>query len=653
MKEKRIALVLFLWIGGLWADWGSIGGQIASDAESVGGFLKQMGLAMAGVVPEEYRYKLQVFNNANISMTVAIHKVINVMGARFGKGGGDGVTMVPGGNSGVMDEHLYFSIEISGGGSSFNDPHYTLGIKNDPTVYFYHCYNDKDKGASAAEILGAGYAPTSDGFTGRIQNKDSKTQSVTYTIQSTTDPKDKRTFSITDIDPASFNFLSIPQGFSIRPSKLTFFSGSSKPVDVLIPATGIAQVTDPKTKAATAVCVNYVVNGTNAFETGMSPGNFDQPQTVDELRDISPLECLVYNQSPATASPIGQLLAQPLPWQSTWMVYEEYGWSQAQQAVIQTPIWQIPAGASTSCFIIRPSIARMKSKGPARIFIVRLGISEKPSAKDAQNAQQFLRKLLAGKLYIKALATGPTGTLIMQANAASIKMPTGLPVAGQTMFDPKGDFVAYPPLDQTLLGSKLQLNTLSVERKVQLLNTDLFDDIGVLEDPATGVKGVILVSDVFTPYGTGASSSSYYLLSPAYVDIGQLVGSLANYAVLCNYQGINASILNTLVQTFLPQTIQSWVSGYLRTPLDVQESIASFLVLLGSGDTKKLTQAFGSSKDFYVDSRAEAKLSPQGNALLKMLLYGPCSISQLPVYHKIGSAFMTEQPGWPTVTVRL
>ncbi len=651
MNKKRVALFLLLWVFNVDADWGSIGSSVASAGESVGGFLKQMGQGMAGTVPSAYRYNLQVFNGSNVTMNMAIHKVINVLGGRFGHGTGDTATLAPGQATGVMNEHLYFSVGITGGGASFSDPHYTLGIKHDPAVYSYHCYNDRNSGQPAIEMLGAGYTTTA-GFSGRIQNKSSNSASVTYTLQHTSNPSDTRDFLITDLDPQSFNFFSIPQGFTIRPSNLVFYPNQSQQTSVIIPATGIAQITDVKKNLSSPACVNYVVNATTGFETGMGPGNFDQPQTVEELRDISPLECQIYNQPASEAAPIGQLMPQQFPWQSVWCVYEEYGWSQSNGSVIKMPMWQIPSGANAAAYLIRPSIARMKSKGPARLIMVRLSLPEKASQTDAQKAQQFLTKLVEGKLYVRALATGAQGTLITQENAKNVMMPTTMPVSGFTMFNQTASFPAYPPVSQTYLGSSFQLNMLSAEKKAELLSLDLSDDIGMLEDPSTGVRGYIMVTDVLTPYGMGAGPC-YYLVSPTYVDISQMIGSLANYAVMCNYQGITSSVFTQLVKTFLPQTVQEWVSGYTRSPLNVQDSIASFLVLLGSGNTTKLTQAFTSGKSFYIDSRAESKLSPQGNALLKMLLYGPCSISQLPTYYKNGSAFTYQQSGWPAVTLWL
>ena len=122
MSKKRIAHFLLFLVFNIEADWGSIGSNIASAGESVGGFLKQMGEGMAGSVPSAYRYKLQVFNGSNVIMNVAIHKVINVLGGRLGKGTGDTAVLMQGKFSGVMNEHLYFSFRIVGGAASFFDP---------------------------------------------------------------------------------------------------------------------------------------------------------------------------------------------------------------------------------------------------------------------------------------------------------------------------------------------------------------------------------------------------------------------------------------------------------------------------------------------------------------------------------------------------
>jgi hypothetical protein len=649
--KKVLFVCAFLFLIDISADWGEIGSEISGIGESVGGFMVTMGQGIAGTVPSGYDYSFRVFNGSNVGMFVDIHKSISVMGARYHQGGGASQSLAPGedtgtGFSGQNSTHLYFSLEISGGGSSYSDPHFTLGAKNDPTIYYYHCFNASDSGAPAVELLGAGYTVSS-AFSGRIQNKTSQPASVTYTLNG----PDTRVITIPDLDPLSFNYLNIPQGYSIRPSHLVF--GTSQ--KVIIPAVGIAQVSDPKKNSSTPVTMNYVLlndSPTGAFETGVGPGYFEQPQTPTVIRDITPVQCQIYNQPANQAAQIGQLLAQPLPWQSVWCAYQGYGWSQAQQKIIETPMWQIPAGANDSCFLIRPSQTAFAKNGPARFFMVRMTVPEQPSATDIQNAQAFLSKLMTGKLTIKGLSPAVGGPLITQANGGSVTLVNGQYFSSQTSFSAGQPFVSYPPLSDTYLGSTISLSSLTVSKKAELLGLELPDTVGMLEDPTTGVQGYLLVSDVFTPYGEGGGPV-FYLINPPYLDLSQMLGTLSNYASLCNYQSLTSDIFNQLVQSFLPQTVQQWVQGYLRNPAQVEDSIASFVVLLGKGDVNKLTQAFTASSSFYVEAGAQKQLSPQGNALLKMLLYGPCSVSQAPIYHKTGSSFMSAQSGWPAVSLNL
>lgn len=649
--KKGLFLYACLLLTDVCADWGDIGSEISGIGESVGGFMVTMGQGLAGIVPGGYDYSFRVFNGSNVGMYVDIHKSISVMGARFHEGGGGSLSLVPGANSGTAfsgpnSVHLYFSLEISGGGSSYSDPHFTLGAKNDPTIYYYHCFNACDSGAPAIELLGAGYTVSS-AFSGRIQNKTLKVASVTYTLKG----PDTRVITIPDLDPLSFNYLNMPQGYSIRPSTLVF--GSSQ--KVLIPAEGMAQVNDPKKKTSSPVTMNYVLlndSPTGAFETGVGPGYFEQPQTANVIRDITPVECQIYNQPASQAAGIGQLLAQSVPWQSVWFAYQGYGWSQAQQKVIETPMWQIPVGANASCFLIRPSQAFFAKNGPARLFMVRMTVPEQPSATDTQNAQAFLSKLMTGKLTIKGLSPTTGGPLITQANVGSVKLVNGQYFPSMTSYIPGQSFVSYPPLSDTYLGSTISISSLTTSKKAELLGLELPTNVGMLEDPTTGVQGYLLVTDLLTPYGEGGGPV-FYLVNPSYMDLSQMLGTLSNYASLCNYQAMTPDVFNQLVQSFLPQTVEQWVQGYLRNPLQVEDSIASFLVLLGKGDVNKLTQAFTSGPTFYVEQGAKKQLSPQGNALLKMLLYGPCSVSQAPMYNKIGSSFMSAQSGWPAVSLNL
>ncbi len=654
MNKKSLFLCMYLSITtDLCASWGSIGSSVESMGESIGGFMITMGQGMSGKVPSGYDYSFQVFNGSNVGMLVDIHKSISVMGARFHEGGGASQGIAPGENtgdgfSGAHKTHLYFSLEISGGGSSYSDPHFTLAAKDDPTIYMYHCFNNAQSGAPATELLGAGYTATN-AFSGRIQNKTAKQATVTYTL---TGP-DTRAITIPDLDPHSFNYLTIPQGYSIRPSQLVF--GSSQ--KVIIPAEGIGQVTDAAKKASSPVTMNYVLlndSATGAFETGIGPGNFEQPQTADVIRDISPVQCQIYNQPADQATPIGSLMAQSLPWQSVWCAYQGYGWSQTAtpQGIIPTPMWQIPAGANASCFLIRPSQTSFAQNGPARFFVVRITVPETPSPADVDNAKSFLSKLMTGKLTLKGLSPTSGGKLITQATVGSVALANGQCFLSQSSFAPADSFVAYPPLSDTYLGSTVSLSSLTASKKAQLLGLELPDEVGLLEDPTTGVKGYLLVTDVLTPYGEG-NGPFFYLINAPYLDLSQMLGTLSNYASLCNYQGLTPDILNQLVQTFLPKTVEQWVSGYMRNPTQVEDSVASLLVLLGKGDTNKLAQAFTSDPSFYVEVGAKKQLSPQGNALLKLFLYGPCGVSQAPTYHKAGSSFMSAQPGWPAISLSL
>ena len=662
MNKKTFLLCMCLGTSNLFSGLGGIGSSIESMGESIGGFMVTMGQGMAGKVPSGYDYSFQVFNGANVSMFVNIHKSISVMGARVHEGGGATGNYEPGTNSGddfsgANKTHLYFSLQISGGGSSYSDPHFTLAAKNDPTIYMYHCFNTSNSGTAQTELLGAGYTGTN-AFSGRIQNKTAQQAAVKYTLKG----PDTRAITIPDIDPHSFNYLTIPQGYSIRPSNLVFgatpkavISEDSSSQKVIIPAEGIGQITDATKKTSSPVTMNYVLlndSPTGAFETGVGPGNFEQPQTATVIRDISPVQCQIYNQPAAQATPIGPLMAQSLPWQSVWCGYQGYGWSQTEQKVIATPLWQIPAGTNASCFLIRPSQAAVAHNGPSRFFVVRMTVPESPSSSDVQNAQSFLSKLMTGKLTIKGLSPTSGGKLITQANVGSVMLANGQYFPSQSSFAPTHSFVSYPPLSDTYFGSTVSASSLTVSKKAELLGLELPSDVGLLEDPTTGVTGYLLVTDVLTPYGTG-SGPFFYLINPPYIDLSQMLGTLSNYASLCNYQALTSDIFNQLVQTFLPKTLEQWVGGYMRNPTQVENSIASFLVLLGQGDVSKLTQAFTSDSSFYVQAGAKKLLSPQGNALLKMFLYGPCSVSQAPTYHKAGSSFMSAQAGWPAISLSL
>jgi len=466
-----------------------------------------------------------------------------------------------------------------------------------------------------------------------------------------------RLMTIPDVDPDSFTYLNPPQGYLMRPSLLHFAPGGT----VIVAQNGIAQITGgagTKSQTSAPSTYNYLVTTVAgsplAYETGMGPGHFDQPQNGGQLRDISPITCQINYQGASNTEPIGMLLPYDIEWESIWYVYTGYGWSQEAGAIIQYPMGQIPKGECASCMLIRPSLAAQATTGPGYFFVVRLNIPEKSSASDTQLAQTFLTNLAQGKVHICGLSTAAQGGAILRKGSTnSVYLTAGMGYPQQVPFNPSDASLAYPPFSETMLGATITLGNLTPFQKSQLLGINLPTNVGVLYDPTSRVEGSIMVSDQFYSYGMGGGPYYYSVCSP-YLDISQMLGSFMNYVSMCNYTALTSSLLSQ-IQSVLAQTVINWVAAFFGKPLIVEESIATLLVLIGQGKTYELLNNFGiaGASSTYTIPNALSLLSPQGRALLKMFLYGPCSMTQVPVYYKAGSMSFAQMPGWPLSTVAL
>lgn len=658
MKIKvSVFLVLAATITFLKAEsWGDIGSSVTGFGQSMWNGLKAMGEGMIGKTPSGYYYDFRVFNGANVPVYVTVNKAKNIMGARFNTGTGDTATVQPGTDSGTAfsNESLYFSIGISGPGLDYSDDHYTLGQKEDTSLYFYHAFNDKNTGAPRAELVGGGYT-TSTNFVSCIENQSDTAATVTFTITGTPNNNQVCTMVVPDVDPGSFTYLQPPMGYQMRPSVLQCNATS-----VPISAEGMAQITSKataKVQTSNPVTYNYVINGTAAYETGVGPGNFNQPANAAQLRDISPVECQIYYQGAASTAPLGTLFPYDIAWESVWYFYTGYGWSASQNQIVQNPCGQIAPDECASCFIIRPSLAQVQATGPARLLVMRLNILGNSEQAQAQ-AQQFFKNMMAGNVGVYGLSSRPQGGMVLRKDNAnnfplqnSIQFLTGGAIYPSLVrFGINDSPVQYPPLSETYFGSSVTLNALTSSQKSFILGMELPDMIGLLYDPSTAVSGYVVASDLFTSYGMGSGPFCYSVGAP-YLDIAQILSALISYAGMCNYSLLTESVF-TQIQSVLAQTAVTWVSNYFGNPTQVEDSLATLLVYIAEGKITELTAAFSQPTPSLLPGAVQ-RLSAQGIAFLKLLLYGPCSMSQVPVYYKAGTMSFEMVPGWPAVTTYL
>ena len=218
--RKQILFLFFLFFRvPLHSDsWEDIGDKAKDFANGIGDSVKGFGegiASMGGYVSGDYLYSWQVFNGIQDSIKAEIADKKNIMGARFNSGIGATVILKPGEISGntFLKRHLYLAVEVAAqdGSTFFSEGHYTLGNKNDTTVFAYHTFQDST-GAYQAEKVGV--VATTDKFSGMIYNGYNKATPVTFTFGGK-----QVTISL---EPDTYNTLKSTTTNPLRPSILTF-----------------------------------------------------------------------------------------------------------------------------------------------------------------------------------------------------------------------------------------------------------------------------------------------------------------------------------------------------------------------------------------------------------------------------------------------
>ncbi len=158
------------------------------------------------------------------------------------------------------------------------------------------------------------------------------------------------------------------------------------------------------------------------------------------------------------------------------------------------------------------------------------------------------------------------------------------------------------------------------------------DTLGLLQD-ANGTQGYIMLEDVFLPYGLGSGPFYYSVPAPNY-DVSQMFSTFSFLQAFTSSDQINQSVTN--FQTALT----SWIQGYASDPVSTQASMQQFLL------------ANGTANCIAVDKNGNKSLTPVGMTALNMMLYGPASMTQLPVCYQVGQNYQNQAPdGFPTTSV--
>ncbi len=436
-------------------------------------------------------------------------------------------------------------------------------------VYYYRVYTDKT--VPKAEYLGI--KTTTNEFNGVFTN--SAAQSAILKFM-----KNGQTYQAT-LEPGSFSLLSSDSLVkdSIRPAKegtekrfLTFLKDGSTVFASLplMPEAICGMQPNPvKPKEfipSEPMLYTYEVfqNGQN-FDVGMQGlalGHYPQTLGADAkknvVRDINPLECHVWYQSPDDYKKKMDPKDTDMPFEPNGQVWISYT---TKDSLFQK---KIKAGDVVDFSLLRPQISEKKSS----LLVVFV------ATQDDVKAKAFLKRLTDG-------------------------------VIGQDALEP---VVKVSTFDAATVLSAVKPNLK-----------------GIIDDTKgngnSGVKGLVLLVDRFSPRGLGYGPY-YYQIPPALLRIDQLSGLFATFL-----DAKKISSDKEKLQKFsddLDKKIIAWIVAYQTNKSGITQEITQFI------------QQYGA--DGFFETKGGSKtLNALGKHGLDMLLSGPVSFENYPLIYQAGS----------------
>lgn len=634
-----LILLLLCDVQALYADWGDIGGQFSDTFSSIGDGFKSFGEGMAesfGMSPPGYSRNAMFVNNADVPITFNVQRLMKFQGMLIKKGTVREHTLSPythTADNDYADIGLYHQIHFRDpqGHTLFSDEFINLIKKHDPAVYYYHAYSNE--AGAHIEYLGPDKVFTSE-FSGKIFNSLQQKQTLTFTF-------DKNIFKI-DLDPLSHNILqsdiSIPN--SLRPASGVAYLDFGTAGKITLAAEGLGNSVKDSTgsKVAKPMQATYKIfqvgSTIKATQTGYGPGTYDQvsnqrvlldddgnpkipTQVVTlgpvKLRNITPVKCMVWNQSVDQITPAAGTTPFTFPQSSVWVVYSANGWSNTTKNIQNTVMCKIPAGQALSFYIIRPPVDSPIKLTASQIMALKkfqdtkltndkmtpVGGIELPPLSLYADLEQVALQTSAAFLYVISVDTDD-----------DLKAQTYL----QRLLTGKIAFDVLPTLDELLKNQLLKIPALSSLET--LLAEKKKCKAGLVEDTVTGVTGTFLVTDIFTPYGE-SHGPYYYTVSPPTVVLSSYITQLT------------ASLSETYVKsltnsTALEKEVANWLTTYTTQGIAAaQQLITAFLQAHG---VDALYQV-----NYTTNEIDRTQLSPMGNQTIQMLSVGPNGIVHMPV----------------------
>lgn len=597
--------------------------SFASAMSGVGNTFKQIGDGIAssfGMSPPGYHYSFRLLNFTNGTVTVQARRIMQFQGMMIKKGIITGKTIAAGGDTGqnnFNDIGLYLEVELGYNGTPiYNDQITTLNpvYKQDGPVYFYNVFYNN--GHWTAEMLGPNIT-TNAAFEASIYNSIATTQTVTF-------PFAGDTFTVT-LDKNSFNLLSDDSNITdcIRNGSGTGVLDFGPSGTMPLMKKGIAAGTSNNgswSNVSTMQTHYKIINPAKptVVVQGFGPGNFDQI-TSARLRSLSPLWCLIWNQSPEQMTPSQDSISLYPPGRSEWVAYKADGWSSKQYSLNNTLIAPLPRGNALQFLVVRPMIDQIEKLSPTDLLQTENLTPSKTFNKE-NTIDTLGVQLSPVNIYNAVPEVAPS---ISKAPLYIVSLnTTDTKKAEQFLTNLVNGKLTIPQGPTTVATS------LSQKQKATLLSQPFLNTPDHIIDPESGVSGYLLASDIFTPYGTSQTGPYYYTITPPSLSLDQLYNTVITNLDSSTYQ-------TTTQQTTLYNTLKQWATTAFSVPLTANNTFDKNAAIKALRNTViTFLQTYGSDNLFKVINGQPDKKTPTfsaaGNNALNQIIAGPTGIINLP-----------------------
>lgn len=564
--------------------------NIISVFKGVGSTLDEIGkglASMGGYISGDQIYNYRVINNTSSVVNVFNQNVSMIMGAPISGGVGKRMSLISGQDSGAMfyNTHLYFKIEIPE--AHFSESHMQMSSPNDTNIYLYNVYEDVT-GIHAEAVGGDKTVPMTTDFNGIIYNGGSHNIPFTFTITCTGD---------TDDDSSNISENIATQSYAITVPL------ESDTYNVLTSQTGFA------------IRPSFLKTPVNQIlVTGQGLG-------IEAPSSLIPTQTIVYpNRYNYEILPSNKIVQTG---------FSIGNFKQAKNGKLRT---------------ITPTIFTIWSPDAGDLILT-------------DSTQSILLPYTSPNISIWALYTGSIYSVKQKKliDKPIIKVPTGKAVPLYIMRPPvsrKKDmlyiFVVRSPSDNITRDLLSQFLIMPIPR---------FTQDGLTFKNSTGrftyklPSGIASNTDLFTLFSAQLpdrmgefsknGASAYLVYQKTFGSYTPSVYPMYCTACLPSYDPLR--ILSTIIQFLDPTvvddaveqtiltTIPTWISQMFFDPVSVQSQLQSYLVKYGPST---LTRGSG----------AQQSLNVFGNIALAMILFGPCSLTRLPLLYKMASVVSQAEP---------